>query len=182
MERAELERELERLHTAAWSWALACCGRDRHVAEEALQTAYLRILSGQARFDGRSAFRTWVFGVVRRTALEEARTQRTRFARDTDDAQGIGRAIDTAPAADVDAERSDERAALLAALGELSPRQREVLQLVFYHGMTIEEAAHVMHVSIGSARTHYDRGKKALAIALAPAFAPERARHGSESA
>src|SRR6185312_12282842 len=82
MERAELERELERLHAACWGWALACCARDRDAAEDTLQSAYLRILSGTARFDGRSSVRTWVFGVIRRTALEERRRGDVRARRE----------------------------------------------------------------------------------------------------
>jgi RNA polymerase sigma factor (sigma-70 family) len=162
MERSELERELERLHAESWGWALACCARDRELAEEALQSAYLRILTGRARFDGRSSVKTWVFGVIRRTAQDEARFWRARHT-GTEEATEVA---DPAPGADATVERLDETAALVTALAGLSPRQREVLQLVFYHGMTIEEAAGVMHVSLGSARTHYERGKKALAERL----------------
>jgi RNA polymerase sigma-70 factor (ECF subfamily) len=52
------------------------------------------------------------------------------------------------------------------AVRSLSPRQRQVLDLVFYPGMSISEAASVLQLSIGTARTHYDRGKKELSLRL----------------
>ena len=166
MDRSELELELERLHAESWGWALACCARDRGAAEEALQTAYLRMLSGRAKFNGHSSLRTWVFGVIRMTAMEERRRRRRWWARD--DRSGSGSHVaDPSPGADVTVEHEERRLALAGAIASLSPRQREVLQLVFYHDMTIEEAAGVMRVSLGSARTHYERGKKALARRLA---------------
>lgn len=51
MEQRDLERELERLHSESWGWALACCGRNAELAEDVLQTAYLRIISRGARFN-----------------------------------------------------------------------------------------------------------------------------------
>lgn len=174
MEKAELERELERLHPACWGWALVCCSRDRDAAEETLQSAYLKILSGRARYDGRSAVRTWVFGVIRNTAREEVRFRAARNARESGMEAEAALLPDAAPAADVASEHDERRTALLAALETLSPRQREVLQLVFYHDMTIEEAAEVMQVSLGSARTHYDRGKKAMLLALGPEVRHDR--------
>ncbi len=162
MERSELERELERLHAESWGWALACCARDHELAKEALQGSYLRMLSGHATFGGRSSVKTWVFGVIRMTATEEMRRRRVWAGRNVDAGSAID-AADPAPAADALAESSERSEILIAALAAISPRQREVLQLVFYHDMTIEEAARVMNISLGSARTHYQRGKAALA-------------------
>jgi len=161
MDRTELEGELKRLHAESWGWALACAGRDRALAEDALQTSYLKVLSGRARFGDRSSFKSWLFGVIRLTVMEELR-RANRWRADGSELE-ISRAVDSAPGADVMTEEGERNAALVAAMASLSNRQREVLHLVFYHAMTIEEAASVLGISVGSARTHYDRGKKALA-------------------
>src|SRR6266704_377535 len=67
------ERELERLHPASFRWALACCSGDREEAREVLQTVYMKVLDGRARFDGEASQRTWLFSVIRRTAAGRRR-------------------------------------------------------------------------------------------------------------
>jgi len=48
-------------------------------------------------------------------------------------------------------------------LTQLSDRQQQILQLVFYHDLSLNQAAEVLHLSQGSVRKHYDRAKKTLA-------------------
>ena len=167
MDDVELRLELERVHADCFGWAMACCRRDRDDAEEVLQTVYLSVLDGRARYDARSSFRTWLFGVIRLTAVSERRKAWLRRLLLTREA-AIAMPEHSAPA-DTEAERYSLRYGLLRALTQLSARQREVLQLVFYHDMTVEDAASVMGVSIGSARTHYARGKARLAGMLGEA-------------
>ena len=116
--------------------------------------SYLKIIEGKARFDGRSSFKTWLFAVIRKTALERFRWRRVRrlFFIET--------SVSTPP--DQIHERNDRVERLVRALGQISPRQREVLELVFYHDMTIEEAAQSLGISLGSARVHSERGKRRL--------------------
>ena len=163
MEPAERRERLEALHRDSFAWALACCRRDRTEAEDVLQTAYLQVLDGRARFDGRASFKTWLFAVIRRTAAAERRRSMLRRL------LVERRWPPEAPAqigADTVAEHADLAGRLAAGLGQLATRQQAVLELVFYHDLTIEEAAHVMGVGVGTARTHYDRGKKRLAALL----------------
>src|SRR5215471_17835489 len=81
MEIAELKAELERLHSASFGWALSCCRRDRTEAEEVLQTVYLKILEGKARFRGEASLKTWLFAVIRKTAATEYRRRLLRSLR-----------------------------------------------------------------------------------------------------
>jgi RNA polymerase sigma factor (sigma-70 family) len=164
MDEVELRLQLERVHADCFGWAMACCGRDRDDAEEVLQTVYLSVLDGRARYDARSSFRTWLFGVIRRTAASERRRAWLRGVLLTREAASVEPEAVSPP--DEEFEREAGRDGLHHALGQLSARQREVLQLVFYHDLTVEEAAAVMRVSVGSARTHYARGKANLALML----------------
>jgi RNA polymerase sigma factor (sigma-70 family) len=158
MERASLERCLEELHAESFGWALACCSRDRDDAEEVLQIAYLKVLEKRAVFDGHSSFKTWLFAVIRRTALERFRWKRTR-----ERLTSLFRVVANEDVgADVRLERNETATRLLRALSGLATRQREVLELVFYHDLTIDDAARTLGISLGSARVHYQRGKKRL--------------------
>ncbi|MGD2123063.1 MAG: RNA polymerase sigma factor [Gemmatimonadota bacterium] len=165
MKPRQLEAQLERLHEESFGWALSCCGHDRTEAEDVLQTTYLKIITGKARYQGRSSLKTWVFGVIRRTAQETSRKaaveRRRRIHLVTDDVED--------PNSESPEERLERTGAtklLKEAMGALSDRQREVLHLVFYEDLTIAEAADVMGVSLGSARTHYQRGKERLRALL----------------
>ena len=69
MSPADLRSQLESLHASSFAWAIACCG-DRDEAADVLQAAYEKVLSGTARVGGKSALKTWGFGVIQRTAQE----------------------------------------------------------------------------------------------------------------
>ena len=165
-----LTASLAALHGDAFGWALSVCGRDRTLAEEVVQMAYVKALSGEARFDGRSSLKTWLFGVIRVTAASE---RRKRWM----SARGLARftrlrTVSVGLDPEETAGRSEAVSRLVAALKTLSPRQREVLHLTFQQGMTIEAAAQVMGIGIGSARVHYERGKAALRRRLSAEVRP----------
>jgi len=146
LDEAGLRSALETHHAEGYGWALSCCRRRADEAENVLQLVYLKVLSGKAVFDGRSSFKTWLFAVIRKTAAHERRMEllhRLRLSQ-------ISKALDRKSPV----EQTGVELSLKEALAKLPARQREVLQLVFYHDLSIVEAAKVMGVGIGSARTH----------------------------
>jgi RNA polymerase sigma-70 factor (ECF subfamily) len=158
----DLDDQLIRHHHAAFGWALACCRWDPGMAEDVLQTAYLKLLDGRANHAEKSEFRGFLFGVIRRTASEERRRRALRnllptrlFDLRSDDGvanhPGVTGIV-----------RDEESSQLIAALQRLPRRQSEVLHLVFYQDLSIASAAEVLGISVGSARVHYERGKAQL--------------------
>lgn len=169
-----IKDRLIQLHDGAFGWAMLCCHRDRDLAADVLQQSYCRILAGDATFKGQSEFSTWVFGVIRRVALEEIR----RRERHRDQLESI-RLKHKSPDDLVEShqarlEQRELSEQLFKALQRLPARQREVLHLVFYEETTVEQAAGVLEISVGSARQHYQRGKESLRRILAASREFER--------
>ncbi|OJJ17443.1 hypothetical protein BKI52_26590 [marine bacterium AO1-C] len=163
MDVAQIRKLLENHHQESFAWALRCCGGKHAEAEDLLQSSYLKILEAKARYRFREAsFKTWLFTVIRNTAVDfyrkkmphvveinEILYQQTKHTQSLDNGQ-------------MGLEAQETQQVFQQILQQLSTQQQQVLHLVFYQEMSIEEAAKVMRVTIGTARTHYERGKKQL--------------------
>ncbi|MBT8089397.1 MAG: RNA polymerase sigma factor [Gammaproteobacteria bacterium] len=150
---------LEAIHGQVYGWALSRSHYDRAVAEDLMQQAYVELLTGKARFDNKSSLKTFVFSIVQNLARSRYRriASRLRLVR----AAGISTVDDI-----VQPVEPNENAAVWQAVQELPERQRDIVELVFCRDMTIEAAAGVMGVTVGTGRAHYDRAKKTLKIKL----------------
>lgn len=160
---SDLKAELERLHEASFGWALHCCRRNHAQAEEVLQTVYLKILQGKACYRSESSVKTWLFAVIRKTASSERRRHLLDALKSI---AGIHSEMREHAPPDAELERSEMQQRFHRVLLQLPVRQRETLHLVFYQDLSLSEAAEVMNVSVGTARQHYERGKKRLREAL----------------
>jgi RNA polymerase sigma-70 factor (ECF subfamily) len=122
---------------------------DRHQAEEVLQDVMLAVWKGAVHFRGDSQVRTWLLGIARHRALN-VRQRRPPPSMPLHE--------------DLYAESADtvELDSLLKGLRQLPADQRETLELIFYHGLTGQEAAAVLGVSSGTIKSRLHRAKAAL--------------------
>jgi RNA polymerase sigma-70 factor (ECF subfamily) len=149
MNERTLEQWLKEHHRDAFMWALQCCRYNQDEAKEVLQMTYLKILEGKANYSAKSQFKTWLFSVVRNTAIDHAKKS-IPF-------EGLDHlSLMEEEPLEIDTINYQ------ALLGRLPERQQQVLLLAFYHSLTLTEIATVTGLHIGTIRTHYDRGKTAL--------------------
>lgn len=155
-------KALEALHGQLYGWALSRCGYNAPEAQDVMQQAYVEVLSGRARFDNKSALKTFMFGVVNNLARNSMRRMVTRLRL----VSAYAESESIHPRGHDEADHS-EHARVWKAVASLPQRQRDITELVFCRDMTIEQASRVMGITTGTGRVHYDRAKKYLARALA---------------
>ena len=114
--------------------------RDRSAAEDVTATAFERAYRRAASFNpARGTRRAWLFGIARNAALDEMRRRRRVTDLLTEPA------ADEAPL-DEAAEVAMRRAALRAAMEKLNARERELVALKFFAGLSTAEIASVLAV------------------------------------
>lgn len=157
-------------------------------AEDVVQDAWLGMLSGLARFEGRSSLRTWTFSIL----VNRARTSGAREARalpqSSQDPRGAPAVHDwfagpggepSASWTSIDAQSrwdtSPESVALSnealreldQALSVLPPRQRQVVTMRDVCGMDAEEVCAALNISPVNQRVLLHRARAVLREALA---------------
>lgn len=154
MERGTVRRLYEELGPALTAYARSLAGDE---GEDAVQQVFTRLLSGDVAAPAEA--RPYLFRAVRNAALNSRR--------------GMRAAIATEPVFEAPEGMEEEREALEQALSSLPEEQREIVVMRVWGGMTFEEAAAVLGVSLNTAASRFRYALEKLRGSMAR-FAEER--------
>ena len=150
-----------RHHTRVYRFILRMV-RDTTTAEDLVSQVFLDVWRTASQFEGRSQVSTWLLSIARFKALTALR-QRRHEDIDQDHVHGIADSADTPEAA---LERSKTSAILRACIGKLSPAHREIIDLVYYHEKSVEEAGEIIGIPQATVKTRMFYARKQLAEML----------------
>jgi RNA polymerase sigma-70 factor, ECF subfamily len=131
-------------------------------AEDLTSEVFLGVWRHAHRFEARSSVTTWLLAIARYKALAELR-RRPELACDEAAAQTSDPADD--PEATFAIKHRGE--IVRDCLGRLSRRHREVIDLVYYHGKSVQEAAAILGIPGNTVKTRMFHARKNLSEVLA---------------
>ncbi|MGB3045194.1 MAG: sigma-70 family RNA polymerase sigma factor [Xanthobacteraceae bacterium] len=136
--------------------------RDTTTAEDLVSQVFLDVWRTAGQFEGRAQVSTWLLSIARFKALTALR-QRSHEDLDEDGVLEIADQADTPEAA---LERTKTSAILRACIAKLSPAHREIIDLVYYHEKSVEEAGKIIGIPQATVKTRMFYARKQLAELL----------------
>lgn len=150
-------RELYAAHgQRLYAYAARVTG-DPVVAEDVVQESLVAVWKSAGRFRGEGRVLAWLLSIVHHKALNAIRIQSPV----TLDEQ-VDRLADTSPSPDERIALNEQRRQLRASLGRLSLEHRTVLELVFYQGLSLSEAAQICDCPVGTIKSRLSYAKTQL--------------------
>jgi RNA polymerase sigma-70 factor (ECF subfamily) len=138
--------------------------RDPHLADDAVQEAFLDLWRQSGRFDqDRASISTWICVLAHRRAVDLARREARRRLGDE---QAGPVDPDSYTAEELVVLREEQRQ-VRAAVGELTPPLRQVVELAFFGGLTHREVAERLRVPLGTVKSRMFEALRRLDVALA---------------
>jgi len=134
--------------------------RDSELARDAVQEALVRAWRDLPRLREPERFDAWLHRLTVRTSIDAARVHRRRVIE-----VELTPRID--PAGPDGSAAFADRDLLERALGRLDPAQRAILVLRYYLDLTLPEAAEVLGIPVGTAKSRLHRSLEALRATVA---------------
>ena len=146
------------------AWAGRLVG-DSDEAEDVAQVVLVRMHERLHEFEGRSRFATWLYRITRNVAIERHRLEERRTALL---ARELAAADDDSHC-DTIGERDDGlrlQQLVAAHFGELSPRQREVFEMVELRGVSVSDVAARLGIEATTVRVLLLRARRTIRLRM----------------
>jgi RNA polymerase sigma-70 factor (ECF subfamily) len=148
-------------------------------AADVVQEVFLKVFRNVGSFRRESSLKTWIY----RIAVNEARNHRRWLGRhsrkevgldaERDDSYGVADHLTDPGRSPFEVALDHETQALLeAALGDVKPNFRAALVLREIEGMSYEEIAQILDLSLGTVKSRILRGREALKECLTARIQP----------
>lgn len=154
---------------AVFSFTLRMLG-DSAAAEDLTQECFLRVWRARQRYEPTAAFRTWLFTIARRLALDELKRRQTHgtmlaaeMAAEEGQSEPMERVPQTVEPNPQEIVMARELGRVVeAALRHLPPEYREAVVLRTIEGLSYDEMAQAMECPIGTVKSRLNAGRKRL--------------------
>ncbi|MCB0116260.1 MAG: sigma-70 family RNA polymerase sigma factor [Caldilineaceae bacterium] len=157
---------------AVYSMAMTVLGQP-HQAEEVTQDIFLKVWHRAEQWDERKGqFVHWLLAVTRNAAIDRARKEARRTPKAQVPLDVIGEALGRP--AHVSDPNWENGHLLRTLLEQIPTEQKEVLELVYYQGLTHSELAEHLKLPLGTVKTRVRLGMEKLRVLWHEAVDPAR--------
>lgn len=147
----------------------------RELAEELAQETFLRVYKARGRYEPGAKFTTWLFTIANNLALNAkrglARKKEVRLAAQAPDETGAAAPHPAAASAGMPTRQADTtelRQAVQAAINDLNERQRTAVLLAKFENMGYAEIGEVLEMTDKGVKSLLARARENLRLALGP--------------
>ena len=170
---AELVKKYE---STVYNFSYKIC-RDKNRAENTMQETFLSLIKNIRQFKGDSKLSTWLYTVVSNHCLMLARTETKHAYASFEDEEGViddKKFTDWHAAPDKVAEDNEIKEILDNAIEKLHPDYRVVFLLRDVEGLSTEETAKIVNLSVPAVKSRLHRARAFLRSELNKKFEYEK--------
>lgn len=160
-DRLSMQVLFSRHHVRVYRFVLRLV-RNESIAEDLVSEVFLDVWRQAGRFQGRSQAATWLLGIARFKALSALRKRADAELSD----ETAATLEDEGDDPEMALRKTDTGEVLRQCLAQLSDDHREVIELVYYHERSVEDAARILGVPEGTVKTRMFHARRKLAELL----------------
>jgi RNA polymerase sigma-70 factor (ECF subfamily) len=141
-------------------------GIEGALVDDVVQEVFVVVHRRLGDFEGRSAAKTWLYGIVRRVVADHRRTMRRKPLGTAADGEGLDGASAPEAGPEASAEQAERVRLLHQLLSQLDEAKREVFILAELEGLTLAEIAEALGVNANTVASRLRAARREFEAAL----------------